>query len=508
MSVLRHSFAALSLATILSLSGNVTAAEDPHVKALKGRLDYIFKNDKLDKSSLGIEVYSLSHQKSLYSVNPKTTMLPASAVKLLTAAVVLRKLGPDFKYNTEVFFEKSLKKDVLEGNIYLVGSGDPSLVSERMFLLAGEVSRTGVKEIKGDLIVDDWAFDQNRYSSARLKTKTDRPYNAPIGALSFNYNTTTVYFRPGEKIGDPVRVIVEPDTGYIKVKNTSKTAKAGSKFSINAKRIESTLQGDVITVQGSMPLGGEEKLQYFNVLSPAIYSGFALRHMLEQRGIKFSESSQIVHNQKPRSALKVADQESLPVRDIVTLMNKFSNNFIAESLIKTLGREIKGAPGTTKNGLTVLNEEILRMDVGTTGLKIVSGSGLTRENKMSARQFIEILNIAYLDFEVLPELLTSLPIAGRDGTLKRRMKGSKAFGRLRAKTGSIDGVAALVGIVQSQGGELLAFSVLVNDRRKPSYQLRKWQDYFGQALAEFSRKTVMRVVPSPDKASMESKGKR
>ncbi len=486
-----------------SATGKANATDELYIKALQSRLNYIFKNDKLDKASLGVRVFSLSRQEELFSINPKELLVPASAVKLLTAIVALRKLGPDFTYDTNVYFEKSLKDGTLNGDLFLEGKGDPSLVSERMFLLASDVMRTGIKKVNGNIIVDDSAFDQERYGEERLKTSTDRPYNAPIGALSFNYNTTTVYFRPGDKEGDPVKVFVEPDTGYIKIKNTARTSGTKTKYQIEARRRDAGDIGDVVEVKGNMPLGWSEQLQYFNVLSPAIYSGFALKYFLEQKGVEFSDSSKIIRKTRPLSAVKVASKGSLPLREIVTLMNKFSNNFIAEVLIKTLGKEIKGAPGTAEKGLAVLNEEVLRMDIKSTGLKVVSGSGLTRKNKMSANQFVDLINMAYLDFEVLPEILSSLPIAGRDGTLKNRMKGSKAFGRLRAKTGSLDGVAALVGVVQSQGGELLAFAVMMNDLKKSTRDLMKWQNYFGQALAEFNRKAPMSVEPGAIKDSLE-----
>lgn len=466
-------------------------SSDPYVAALNKRLNFIFKDDKKSKDHLGVEVYSLSRQEVLYDLNAEAPLMPASVIKLLTAHVALKKLGPDFTYKTEVFFDKPVKNGVLEGNIYLKGGGDPSLVTERLFLLAADVMRSGVREIKGDVVVDDWAFDQVLYDENRIPTDTDRPYNAPVGALSFNYNATTVFFRPGDKVGDPAKVFVEPDTGYVRIKNEATTSKAGSKYSIEANRVSGGAKGDIIRVRGNIPLGMEEQRRYFNIVSPAIYSGSALKMMLEMRGLKFASSSQIVHRETPASAIKVAEIGSLPLRDIVILMNKFSNNFIADALVKTLAMELRGRPGTMEKGLEILNEEALRLGLSAKGFKIVSGSGLTRLNRMSARQFNSLINAAYLDFEVLPELLTSLPIAGRDGTLRRRMHGTQAFGRLRGKTGSIDGVASLSGVVQSKGGELLAFTVLMNDSSKDFNGLRKWQDFFGQALAEFNRKAPM-----------------
>ncbi len=137
------------------------------------------------------------------------------------------------------------------------------------------------------------------------------------------------------------------------------------------------------------------------------------------------------------------------------------------------------------------------MNINSAGFSVVSGSGLTRNNRITSSQFIKLLNAAYLEFDVLPELLSSLPIAGKDGTLKSRMKGTAAYGRLRGKTGTIDGVSGLVGVVQSRGGELIAFSVLMNDSSKSAGGMRPWQNYFAQALAEFNRKTAMPEMPSP-----------
>ena len=135
--------------------------------------------------------------------------------------------------------------------------------------------------------------------------------------------------------------------------------------------------------------------------------------------------------------------------------------------------------------------------------RIVSGSGLTRDNRTTAGQFVKLLNASYLDFDILPELLSSLPVAGKDGTLRRRMQGTAAYGKLRAKTGTIDGVSSLVGMVQSRGGELLAFAVVMNDAKKESASFRPWQNYFAQALAEFDRRNPLEEKPQPLPAVIE-----
>jgi D-alanyl-D-alanine carboxypeptidase/D-alanyl-D-alanine-endopeptidase (penicillin-binding protein 4) len=478
------------------------ARADVYRDALQKRLQFVFRDEQLAKTQLGVEVYSLTKQESLFSLQPNAPLSPASVVKLLTALVSLKRLGPDFTYKTEAYISGTREGSTLKGDLYLKGSGDPSLVTERLFLLANDIVRTGITQITGNIKIDDWTFDQVKFDEARIPTNTDRPYNAPVGGMSFNYNTTTVYFRPGDRVGDPPRIFIEPDTGYVRVRNEAKTSARGTAYGLVASRVV-TGAGNTIVVRGKIPLGIAEQRSYFNITDPVVYAGSALRWLLGLRGVRVTGTS-IEHERVPANAQKIAELESLPMREIVMLMNKFSNNFIADTLVKTLGREIRGIPGTMEKGLQVVREESTRMGLNNAGFHVVSGSGLTRENRMSANHFIRLLNAAYLDFDVLPELLSSLPIAGKDGTLRSRMKGTAAYGRLRGKTGSIDGVAALAGVVQSRGGELLAFSVVMNDRSKTPGAMRPWQNYFGQALADFNRQTPLSERPQSIPDSLEA----
>lgn len=488
-----HKIAHLNFLFAIGLAFSQPAKKpDLATDALIKRLSFIFKDQKLGKTRLGVEVYSLSRQETLFSLNGQEPLSPASAIKLLTATVALKRLGPDFTYKTSVYVDGSFAGGVLKGNLYLKGDGDPSLVSERMYMLVSQLTRSGIHTIEGNVVIDDWTFDQIRIDPNRIPTKTDRAYNAPVGGLSFNYNTTTAYFRPGTT---RAQVFVEPDTGYIRVNNQSKMTPRGSRYGLVASRVPGK-NSDNLLVTGTMPIGLAEQKSHFNITSPVQYAGQAFRYFLNQAGIKVLGKT-IEHRQVPATAQQIAELQSLPLRDIVTLMNKFSNNFIADTLIKTLGRQFLGAPGSSEKGLQVVREEATKLGLNAGGFNFVSGSGLTRENRMSSKQFTELLNAAYLDFDVLPELLSSLPIAGKDGTLRSRMKGTSAYGRLRAKTGTIDGVSSLVGIVQSKGGELLAFSVLMNNNSQQATSMKPWQNYFAQALADFNRQKPMPEKPSP-----------
>jgi len=484
--------------TWLSFCLPLSARDDKDIfkEGLRKRLSFIFNDDALRGMNLGAVVYSLSRQEDLFKLNAETGLSPASTVKMLTAFVALKRLGPDFRFETDLYRDGQIRGSTLEGNLYLVGGGDPHLVSERMYLLVNQLKRTGISRVTGQIFVDDSAFDEIRVDEARIPTKTDRAYNAPVSALSFNYNTTTVFYQPGDKEGEKPTVYIEPDTGYVKLTNKSKTTRRTSRNRMIASR-HTDKEGDLVVMQGSIPRGYPEQRSFFNITKPSIYAGKALQYFMAKEGIQVVKPL-IQKKEKPKTAQKLLTFKSLPLRDIVTLMNKYSNNFIADTLVKTMGMKFKGAPGTMAKGLEVINEEATRIGINYGPYKVVSGSGLTRKNSVSAKQFVELLNAAYLDFEVLPEMLASLPIAGKDGTLEKRMKQTAAFGQLRAKTGTIDGVSALTGVVQSKGGEMLAFAVLMNDPQKRSGRnMKRWENYFGQALASFNRKTELDEQPEP-----------
>jgi serine-type D-Ala-D-Ala carboxypeptidase/endopeptidase (penicillin-binding protein 4) len=460
-------------------------SETPYKEALSRRLSFILSDSAIKNMKTGVEVYSLSEQELLFSKDSRQVMTPASAVKLFTGYAALSTLGADFRYLTTVYAKGLFNDGVLSGDLYMQGGGDPSLVSERVHLLAEQFLRSGIKRVRGNLYVDASIFDDVLIDPKRIDTSTDRAYNASISGLSFNYNTTSVYFRPGDKEGAEAQVFISPDTGYIGLSNKGRTGKVNSRYGLIASRVPAN-EVDRVLVQGLIPLRFPEQVSYFNVTHPDIYAGYALKHYLNMLGVRVD--GKILRGKVPSGVRKVAVIESIPLTEIVTLMNKFSNNFIADTLVKTMGYHFKGAPGTMDKGLEVMREEATKIGINNEGFKLVSGSGLTRENMLSAHHFIKMINTAYLRFDILPELLTSLPIAGLDGTLRSRLKDTAAHGSLRAKTGTINGVASLSGVVQSRGGELLAFTIILEDKGPGAQQFRSVQNRIAQALSEFNRK--------------------
>ncbi len=459
------------------------AATPVYKEVLSKQLDYIFKDDKLKKTKIGVSVYSLSRNEALYDFNSGEALSPASTIKILTSYVALKRLGTDFTFKTYLLTDGKIENGVLNGNLYFKGGGDPGLVTERLYLMAEELQRWDIKKVKGDLIVDDSIFSTQGDENRIIDNALDRPYNAPVNGLSFNYNTTTVYFRPSSIIGEKIRVYPAPDTGFMEIENRAKTVK-GSQNSLQASR--QNIRGkEVLIVNGSLGINAGEQRSYFNIDQGALYAGHALKMMLREKNISLSGS--IKKGSTPSQAKQLVEFNSQQLREIVLLMNKFSNNFMADSLVKMIGIEAKGGAGSLSKGLDVLREEATALGINKNGFQITSGSGLARENRICAQQFIDIFKSAYNNFTIFPELMSSLPIASVDGTLKKRMKDSAAAKRLRGKTGTIAGVSTLVGVVQSKGGELLAYAVLLNDQTAEPGSLKPWQNYLGQALSDFNR---------------------
>ncbi len=396
-----------------------------------------------------------------FSQNADRLFIPASTSKLITLAAALHELKPGFKFKTTLVANSPVTESTLAGHLYLKGAGDPSFVSENMWFLVNELLRAGVTRIDGDIVVDDSRFDQVRWGDDRQEERVDRAYDAPLGAMSMNWNSVNVFVRPGAKVGDKARVFADVSSPYIKVRNETKTAGKGKGKTISIERVsEKDFNGDVIVVSGSIALEHDELTVYKNITQPDLWSGFNLIEFLRQRGV--AVSGKVRSGQAPKDAVILATAESKPLSFVVADMAKWSNNYVADMLVKNLAAESGEMPATIATGL----ERVLKYLDGV-GLKrddyqFVNAAGFTRKNKMTPRQMGKVLETVRSDFVIFPEYLQALPIGGVDGTLRNRMKGSRAEHWVRAKTGLLNGVASLSGYAGRSSGQIIAFSFFYN----------------------------------------------
>ncbi len=225
---------------------------------------------------------------------------------------------------------------------------------------------------------------------------------------------------------------------------------------------------------------------YRNIVNPALYAGHMVKSFMQQRGMGVDGT--VIEGKVPSGAKQLVEFESLPLWQVIWGMNKFSNNFVADQILKKVGAEVWGAPGTRQKGVTALEDSLEDIGVTRKSYVIQDGSGLTRQTRVTARQMVSVLTNAYRDFSISSEFIASLGIAGEDGTLRNRLPTAMNRGFVRAKTGTLDGVTALAGFVQTVDGEMVAFSIILNDPRVKYGRMTGWADQVTSQLARFARK--------------------
>lgn len=419
-------------------------------KVLTQQINQVIRKYKLDPSHLSLQI--TEEHKEIFSVNPKVKKIPASITKILTSYAILKKLTPTHRFYTKLYSDGE--------NLYLVGGGDPSFVSENMWYLVNEFTRTGIKRIKGDIVVDDTLFDSVRYDETRESTRVDRAYDAPVGAMSFNWNSVNIFVK-GIKAGEKARVIVDPDNQYFDLVNNTNTVTTTPKRELTVQ-ISNTDR--LITVSGDVALSAPEKAIFKNVETPDLWSGANLKAFLLQRGIQVDGKVR-TGSIEGTDAEQVAVYESKSLANIMADMNKFSNNFVAEMLTKNLAVSDAKKRATLARGVRIIREEIQKIGLSSSDVTVNNPSGLTRDNSFSAASMNVVLTDIKDDFSIFSTFNESLPVGGVDGTLRRRFKESIGEGWVRAKTGYLTGVVTLAGYAGRRDGRVLTFSFLYNGPR-------------------------------------------
>ena len=455
------------------------------LRQLQAEIETVLNDPLLAPSNVGIKVVSVTTGEILFESDADKLYHPASTMKLLTSATALVKLKPNYRFHTTLYTE-GIEGSRVRGNVYLKGRGDPLLAVEQLEEMTKTLVQSGVKEIDGDIVVDDTYFDDVPKGKGWMWD--DGPiggYYSNQSALTINHNGVTVTVSPGAEIGGPVYVRLEPQTGYLKVLNHAVTVSASESGSLIVERQTKPVPANVLTIRGFMQVSQEAVRRQVDIVNPALFCGTLFREALARHGI--SVQGVIRQGVVPDSAVEIAVHTSLPLSLIVRKMNKHSDNLIAELLLKTLGAEVIGAAGTSQKGLQVINEFLSEAGIATTQSALADGSGVSRYNLLSASMLTNLLVHMFQDFSVMPEYLMSLPVAGVDGTLSWRMKDMGSEGVLRAKTGTLRGVTALAGYAMATDGEILAFAMLMSHYVGSSNPRRALQDKIGNALTRFSR---------------------
>jgi D-alanyl-D-alanine carboxypeptidase/D-alanyl-D-alanine-endopeptidase (penicillin-binding protein 4) len=465
------------------------------IAELQHHIDTILQDSSLYQTRTGIKVVSLETGEVLYGKNSELLFHPASNMKLLTTATALAKLGPNFRFKTILAADTaSVVDSTINGNLYLKGFANPDLTTKDLWWMVHLLKERGVKRIVGDLICDETYFDDLYLGNGWMWDDASAWYYAPIGALTVNDNCVTVKVKPGRNIGDSLLVYLEPSTSYMKIENYGVTVDSTDTTRLKAFKVERKWQQreNTVVVEGGLTPESSEKVFDIEVVDPALYVGTLFNEILQNDNINLQ--GKILKGPAPDTSLVLFQHSSPPLTETILNTNKISDNLSAELILKTLGAELRGLPGTAKKGLSVIKEFFEEIGVDTTTFKLADGSGLSRYNIVSPDQIVKLLQAMHQDFRVQAEFKASLPIAGVDGTLKNRMKNTPAEGKLRAKTGSLSGVSTLSGYTTTADGELLAFSMMMEHFVVSTSKIRDVQDRIGAVISEFRRQAVTKAT--------------
>jgi D-alanyl-D-alanine carboxypeptidase/D-alanyl-D-alanine-endopeptidase (penicillin-binding protein 4) len=393
----------------------------------------------------------------LWAREADALLVPASTQKLLTAVAALHAFGPTHRFVTELRASRPIGPDGAIGDLFVRG-GDPALTSEQWWRLAADLRALGLREVRGDLVLDDSLFDAVRWHDS-WGPITARAYHAPVGALAANFGAFRVRVGPGAAPGAPLEASVDPPVGYFRVENGGRTGKAGSRPTLAVERSGAKNQ-ERIRIQGSVPVGAAPDEIWRSAADPLAYAGAVLRMQLEANGIRVAGA--VRRGVAAPGAGLLLEFEGLPLEQVASLFLKYSNNFIAESLVKwlALGPDPgpQDPPASWTAGTRALSAQLSGLGVPLGSARIVDGSGLSRSNRISARILVETLRQGERLFAGGPELLAALPLAAEDGTLRRRTRDVR--GHVRAKTGSLDGVSSLAGFARTERGRDVVFAIL------------------------------------------------
>ena len=452
----------------------------------------------------GIHAVALDTGETIASVDASRLFVPASNMKLYTTALALARLGPSYRWRTSVYvMAKPDAAGTVRGDLVVYGRGDPTM-SERFSsggaladveLLADRIHAAGVRRVDGDLVGDESYFVGVRFGYGWEWNDLQWGYGAEVSALSVADNVFTLEIAPGARAGAAGLVRVTPSNGYLTLTNRSRTVPKEAEPKLGIYRAEGS---NAVDVWGSLPAGSSPTTATVAVHDPAAHFAHLLRGALARRHVevrgKTTSADARLRELRPfdtSRAIEVAHVESEPLADVIRETNKESQNLYAELLLRTVGR-VRGpadAESTEAAGIAVLREFLEEAGVDPESVALADGSGLSRRDLVTPEATVKLLVHARRQ-PWSSIFFSSLPEAGLDGTLGRRFKETEAVGRVRAKTGTRDGVSSLAGYLVTKSNRPVAFAVMVNNATGPVRGVREAIDAVVLALLEApARKT-------------------
>lgn len=463
-----------------------TTRADASAATLRERIESVLARPSLSRAEWGIEVRDAATGRLLYARGADRPVIPASNLKLVVTAAAAHHLAPDYRYRTTVHGTGPVRGGVLDGDLVLYGRGDP-LISDRYGrdrmetweALADSLLARGIRRVSGGVVADDSYFEAQHVRPDWDPYDLRWWYAAPVGALGFNDNSVVVHIRPGA-VGERARVTWEPRSEYVEVENRTVTVGARGRSTVDLERAGPRR----IRAVGQVLASAGADVEFFAVSNGAEYAGTTFREVLERKGIAFGRAGVRVVTDPARSpaagAAVLAEHRSDPLDRVIGPILLNSQNWIAETLLKTLGREVRGE-GSWDAGIAVERDFLTRVvGIDSAEVHLRDGSGLSSGNRVTARALVQLLSYVHRTPR-MRIVRDNLPVSGRDGSLRSRFPDLP--GRVAAKTGYIGNVDSLSGFVTMADGQTAVFAIIANKSYQPSSRMKAAIDDVVRAVA-------------------------
>ncbi len=446
------------LLTLLGLPQSVYARDRAY---LPPEVERVLAQQHIAGTGLSVLVKEIGRDEPLLSYNSAVPRNPASTMKVLTTWAALEILGPAFVWQTRAYATGPVRDGVVEGSLVLVGGGDPFLTADRWWGFVSGLRQEGVDRVAGDVVIDNSYFAPLGDDRGAFDDRPYRSYNVLPDALLVNFQTVTFGLVPDLASGT-VRVNMNPWPANLAIENSVRLERSACRR--GAAGVSITLPdgptGNRLAVAGDYASACGTLSFTRAVMRAPDFAYGTFRTLWQQSGGRLDGGWRL--GVLPPDARLLFSYDSLSLAEIIRLVNKYSSNTMARALLLTLGAEQAGKSGTTAGGRKVILDFLASRGIAIPELVLENGSGLSREERISAQGLADVL-LAASRSQYFPEFAASLPLSATDGTLRKRFRSPEMQGRLRMKTGTLEGVSALAGYVNAASGRTYVTVVILND---------------------------------------------
>jgi D-alanyl-D-alanine carboxypeptidase/D-alanyl-D-alanine-endopeptidase (penicillin-binding protein 4) len=473
-SLLKQTLKILILFLILSAKF-IFAGQNNLQVSLQNKIDNIINDKSLNVCSIGIEIVDVTTDKVLYSLNSEKLFHPASNLKLLTTAAAIHLLPSKFQFKTIISINGTLNSGSVDGDLIISGFGDPLFSNTDLDSIVVKIQKLGIRKINGAILLNESYFDSLKWGHGWMWDDEPDPTAPIISPICIDQNTVKIKVSPNKILNNAPLIEFSPHSDYFSTINRAFTSNDTSLPELTLTRIRGT---DTILLNGRIALNDSSQEFQISIFEPEKY----FLHILFEKfkSAKIEVLGKITHAQlnKPRQLFSISHD----IDSVLHQANKMSDNLCAENLLKTISAELLHKPGSTTDGINLLKDFLYKSNIDTSLMFLADGSGASWYNAVSPKSIVNMLCSEYKKTS-FKRFFETLSIAGVDGTLKNRLKGTPSENNVHAKSGTLTGINCISGYVQTTDNKIIAFSILINHCPVGQKEMRNIEDRIIETLA-------------------------